>query len=301
MTKRETGIRFFCSTREAALKRIIVTGDDFGLAPPVNEAIVEAHRNGVLKAASLMVAAPHAQDAIERAGRLHSLKVGLHLVLVEGQPVLDPRQIPDLVDSRGMFSAHLARSGFKFFFYPDIRRQLEAEIRAQFEAFRQTGLPLDHVNAHNHMHLHPTVLRLILKVGRDYGLKAVRLPNEPPIRSWRASGKSLQSRLASWIFLYPWMHLMKRMLRRAGVRHNDFIFGMADSGSVTLDLALGFLRNLPDGVTEIYFHPATRHCIEIDSAMPGYRHEDEFRALTSGHLLEALHTAGIREIAFGDI
>jgi len=287
--------------RKAALKSIIITGDDFGLAPPVNEAIVEAHSRGILTAASLMVGADFVQDAIEHARRHPSLKVGLHLVLVEGRPLLPAREVPDLVDSQGDFSTRLVRAGFKFFFRPGIRKQLAAEIRAQFEAFQETGLELDHVNAHNHMHLHPTVLRLMLQTGREFGLKAVRLPNEPPLRSWRASRKSLKSRLASWTLLCPWLGLMKLLLRRAGVSHNDFLFGMADSGSMTLDLVLKFLENLPGGVTELYFHPATRRCAEIDRTMRDYRHEDEFGALTSSSLLEAVQAAGLRRISFSDI
>jgi hopanoid biosynthesis associated protein HpnK len=286
---------------KARLKRIILTGDDFGLAVPVNEAIVEAHRTGVLTTASLMVGAEFFEDAIERARQHPSLKVGLHLTLVEGKSVLAPRDVPDLVDANGEFSTHLARTGFRFFFYPGIRRQLEAEIRAQFEAFSRTGFILDHVNAHNHMHLHPTVLRLLLKVGKDYGLKAVRLPNEPPLLSWKASRRSLVPKLASRVFLSPWMGLMKHMLRRARVHYNDFLFGMADGGSMTADLMLRLIRNLPGGVTEFCFHPSTRRCYEIDSTMPLYRHEDEFRALTSDSLLKAIQATGAQRIAFSDL
>jgi chitin disaccharide deacetylase len=283
------------------LKKIIITGDDFGLALPVNEAIVEAHRKGVLTTASLMMGAEFSEDAVARAKEHPSLRVGLHLTLVEGTPVLPPQNIPDLVDVEGAFSTRLARAGFKFFFYPGIRRQLEAEIRAQYEAFRKTGLALDHVNAHNHMHLHPTVLRLILKVGKDYGLRAVRLPNEPPVKSWKAAGTSLGSRLASWIFLSPWINIMRYLLRRAQVRYNDFLLGMTDSGAMTLDLALRFMRNLPRGVTEICFHPSTRRCAEIDRTMPCYRHEEEFHALTSNALLQAVQDAGLQTIAFSDL
>jgi chitin disaccharide deacetylase len=283
------------------MKKIIITGDDFGLAQPVNEAIIEAHRRGVLTTASLMVGADFCSDAVERALQCPSLRVGLHLVVVEGRPVLSPAAIPDLVDAEGEFSTRLVRSGFKYFSYPGIRRQLEAEIRAQFEAFRKTGLALDHLNAHNHMHLHPTVMSLILKVGGEYGLKAVRLPCEPPLRSWKASGKSPGPKLATWIFLRPWLALMKQMLRRANVRHNDYIFGMADSGAMVPDLALRFIRNLPDGVTEIYFHPATRRCTEISRTMPLYRHEDEFKSLTSSRVARAIAESGARRIAFSDL
>jgi hopanoid biosynthesis associated protein HpnK len=287
--------------RKVRLKKIIFTGDDFGLALPVNEAIAEAHLRGILTTASLMVGAAYFRDAVKRAKEVPSLKVGLHLTLVEGSPILKPRQVPDLVDANGAFSTHLARAGFKFFFIPGIRKQLEAEIRAQFEAFYKTGLALDHVNAHNHMHLHPTILRLMLKVGRDYGLKAVRVPNEPPVLSWEASGMSLGSRLTGWIFLFPWISLMKRTLRRAHVRYNDFLFGMSDGGSMTADLVMRLVKNLPNGVTEFCFHPAMRRSVEIDHTMPYYRHEEEFRTLTSESLRQAVRASGAERISFGDI
>jgi predicted glycoside hydrolase/deacetylase ChbG (UPF0249 family) len=151
------------------------------------------------------------------------------------------------------------------------------------------------------MHLHPTVLGLLLKVGKEYGLKAVRVPNEPPLRSWKASRKALWPRLSSWLFLYPWTALMKRRLGRAGLRCNDFLFGMTDSGAMTAGLTLRLIGNLPAGITEFCFHPATRRCAELDQTMPLYRHEDELRALTSESLLQALKAAGVRRIAFSDI
>jgi len=268
---------------------------------PVNQAVEEAHSRGVLTSASLMVGAPCADDAVQRSRRLPSLRVGLHLVLVEGRPVLPPGKIPDLVGRDGNFGSHLVRAGFRFFFLPGVRRQLESEIRAQFDAFRRTGLALDHANAHNHMHLHPTVLGLMLRVGREYGLKAVRLPNEPPLRSWRACGGSLAANAASRAFLSPWMALMKLLLGRAGIKHNDFVFGMSASGRMTLDTVERLIGNLPGGVTELYFHPASSRCPEIDRDMPDYRHEEEFRALVHPSLARAIAAAGLERIAFADI
>jgi hopanoid biosynthesis associated protein HpnK len=283
------------------VRRLIVTGDDFGLAVPVNEAIEEAHREGILTAASLMVSGDAAADAVARARRLPSLRVGLHVVLVEGRPILPPTSVPDLVDGRGELRTRLARAGFAFFFRPGVRRQLEAEIRAQFEAFRATGLVLDHVNAHNHMHLHPTVLRLLVAVGREYGMTAVRVPYEPPIASWRAARTAPARRLLAWAFLGPWVALLRRRVARAGLKSNEFTFGLHDTGNMHAALLERFLRGLPDGVTEIYLHPATRRCPEIDRHMPGYRHEAELDALKSRAVTEALRTGGIRPIAFGDL
>ncbi len=283
------------------MRQLIVTGDDFGLAVPVNEAIEDAHRRGILTAASLMIGAKAAADAVDRAKRMPSLRVGLHLVLVEGWPVLAPAVIPDLVDEQGEFSTNLIAAGFRYCFRPGVRRQLEAEIRAQFDAFQKTGLSLDHVNAHNHMHLHPTILGLILKVGKDYGLSAIRVPYEPFLPSWRASRTGFAAKLASWALLFPWMALLKLRLKRARIRSNDFVFGLHDSGHLDSHLVMRFLAYLPKGVTEIYFHPATRRCPEIDRTMPDYEHEREFEALISPAVKKALAAHGIRPLAFSEL
>ncbi|MGA2517619.1 MAG: hopanoid biosynthesis-associated protein HpnK [Thermodesulfobacteriota bacterium] len=280
------------------MKKLIMTGDDFGLSLPVNEAIEEAHRQGTLTATSLMVGAKSAGDAVERAKRLPTLKVGLHLVLVDGSPILPPEVVPDLVSRQGEFSSHFVRAGINFFFRRHVRRQLEAEIRAQFEAFRKTGLSLDHVNAHHHMHLHPTISGLALKVGRDYGMKAMRLPCEPLLPSWRASRNGLLRRTSTCLALSPWVSLLKRRFRHAGVYSNDFVFGMNDSGDMNLDLVLRILRNLPPGVTEIYFHPATPKINHKGKDSCGHR---DYEALTSPELRQALLASSIPLIAFSDL
>ena len=97
--------------RVRCLKQLIVTADDFGLVREVNDAVEAAHRDGVLTAASLMVAAPAARDAVERARRLPSLRVGLHVVLTEGAPVLPASDLSHLVDGRGMLRSDMAALG----------------------------------------------------------------------------------------------------------------------------------------------------------------------------------------------
>ena len=93
--------------------------------------------------------------------------------------MLPPSAIPDLVDGTGHFRTDMARAGAAMFFRPQVRRQLAHEIEAQFDAFRATGLRLDHVNTHKHFHLHPTIAATILKIGKAYGMRAMRVPLEP--------------------------------------------------------------------------------------------------------------------------
>lgn len=254
---------------------LIITADDFGLDVAVNEAVERAHTHGVLSATSLMVSAPAAADAVARAKRLTSLAVGLHLVLADGRATLPPARIPDLVGSDGCFGNHMARDGVRFFCLPRVRRQLAAEIRAQFEAFAATGLELDHVNAHKHFHLHPTILSLVLSIGRGFGLRAVRLPAEPGMPWWLA----------------PWVRLMGMRLDRAGLLHNDRIFGIAATGAMDEQALLGILDRLAGGLTEIYAHPATRR--GLTSGMRDYRHTDELAALLSPRVRDAVAGLGL--------
>jgi chitin disaccharide deacetylase len=282
-------------------RRLIVTVDDFGLSVPVNEAVERGHREGIVTAASLMVAEPCAADAVARARANPSLAVGLHVVVVAGRPVLPPKRIPDLVGSDGMFSGALARAGMKYFFRPGIGRQLADEIRAQFEAFRATGLPLDHVNAQCHYHLHPTVLGLILDLARDYGRPPMRVPHEPFAPSWRATHENFRGRLAHALFLAPFLRPMRARMRAHGVAHNDHVFGFNDTGRMTQERVLGFLRELPAGTTEMYFHAATRRWPGMARDLASYRLEDELAALVSPQVADAVRASGAERIAFRDL
>jgi chitin disaccharide deacetylase len=279
------------------VKQLIVCADDFGLDVAVNEAVEEAHRHGILSSASLMVAGPAAADAVARARRLPGLHVGLHLVLVEGWPALQSAEIPELVSSNGQFDRNLLRAGLRFFFLPRVRRQVALEIRAQFEAFRATGLRLDHVNAHKHMHVHPTVARLIVEIGRNYGIRAVRVPFEP-VGALRAAFPEghYHSRL-----YHPWIGSLTRRLRRAGLVVNDYLFGLAWSGAMVEERLLRLIPHLPEGVSEIYLHPATGRTAALEAATPGYRQRDELAALVSPALKALIAELGIGLASYGDL
>jgi len=252
------------------MRKLIVTADDFGASIAVNDAVEQAHRQGILTCASLMVAGEAAADAAARARTMPTLGVGLHLVLVDGRPVLPVAAVPDLVDQDGRFRNNMVRAGLDFL-RPKVRRQLEAEIAAQFAAFAATGLPLDHINAHKHFHLHPTIASLILRIGRRHGMRAARAPIEP-----RATLRKIEP-VDGFDVALPWAKLVRRRLRRAGLAVPDQVFGLAWSGALNKDRLCGLLKHLPDGLTEIYAHPATA---PYPGSAPGYAYADELAALT---------------------
>jgi hopanoid biosynthesis associated protein HpnK len=262
------------------LKRLVVTADDFGAAPEVNEAVERAHREGILTAASLMVSAPAAADAVARAKRMPKLRVGLHLTLVGDRPALPPAEIPDLVGGDGLFRRDMARAGAAMFFRPRVRAQLAAEIRAQFEAFAATGLALDHVNAHKHFHLHPTIAALMAGIGRAFGARAARVPREPAriLDRIEPGGGRSGSRL-----LAPFNRILARRLKQAGMAVPDQVFGLRWSGAMTGPRLRGIVENLPGGLSEIYLHPATG---PYPGGAPGYRYGEELAALTDRQSIE---------------
>jgi chitin disaccharide deacetylase len=270
---------------------LIVTADDFGLHESVNQAVEQASRAGILNAASLMVTAHATKDAVRRARLLPNLCVGLHVVLADGWSTLDAQLIPEIADPSGRMHSDMFRKGVRFFFKPAARRQLEAEIRAQFAAFARTGLTLDHVNVHKHFHIHPTILGILLEVGRDYGMPAVRVPDEPFWFAARSAG--VLPGLAQAL-LSPWIALMKHRLHRARIFHNDRIFGMAGSGAMDEAGLLAILARLPPGVSEIYLHPATQSGSAITASMSHYRHAEELDALSSPRVRAALNAVAVR-------
>jgi hopanoid biosynthesis associated protein HpnK len=246
-----------------------------------------------------MVAAPAAGDAVRRAKELPALKIGLHVVLADGWAASSPLDIPGLSDARGWLNDRMVVNGLRFFALPSVRRQLEAEIRRQFEAFQRTGLLLDHVNAHKHFHLHPTLLSMLLRIGREFGVAAVRVPAEP---AWfQPQGGAGFGRRVGTALLDPWLALMKSRLRNAGIAHNDQVFGLARSGRMDEDTLLEILGRLPPGATEIYLHPATLSGGGIAASMSGYRHADELRALLSTRVKEAVRASGAQLGGFRDL
>ncbi|MGH7738021.1 MAG: hopanoid biosynthesis-associated protein HpnK [Candidatus Tyrphobacter sp.] len=268
------------------MKHLIVTADDFGISTDTNEAVERAHREGILTTASLMVAEGAAQDAVRRARGMPNLGVGLHLALSNGRSMLSRERIPDLVDASGSFDTHLVRAGIRYFASPRVRAQLRAEIRAQFEAFAATGLPLDHVSGHNHLYVHPTLFAMVLEIGPEFGMKSVRVPFEPCALTAAGIGNAL--------LVAPWAARMRTRLKRSGIFANDAVFGLNDTGRLDEARALRIIDRLPDGVSELYTHPQS-------SRSPGYARIEELQALLSPRVRAAIAERGVALVTYGAV
>jgi hopanoid biosynthesis associated protein HpnK len=273
----------------AAARRLIVNADDFGRSTSINEAVIRAHNEGILTTASLMVNEPAFESAVELAKNNPALGVGLHLTLLCGNSSLPPAQIPGLVNARGEFTNSPAGAGFRYFFRRDLRQHLRAEIHAQFHKFRETGLPLDHVNGHLHLHLHPVVLGILMEDASQLGVERMRLTLDP---FW------LNLRLAPGHYFYRALHATiyhllsaraRPALRRRSIHHTGRVFGLLQNARVDETYVSRLLPSLPSGDSELYSHPS------LDEFM------NEFQALISPRIRNQIQQLGIKLIRYQDL
>jgi len=270
-------------------RRLIVNADDFGRSTAVNQAVIRAHREGILTTTSLMVNEPGCAEAVALARQNPRLGVGLHLTLLCGRAALSPGQIPGLVNARGEFTNNPVGAGFRYFFQRDLREQLRAEIHAQFRKFQATGLPLDHVNGHLHLHLHPVIFRILMDAAGPLGIKRLRLTFDP---------FRLNLRIASGHFGYRAIHAAifgslaaraRPALARRGIRHTGAVFGLLQNARVDETYVARLLPLLPAGDSELYSHPS----------LDEFR--NEFDALISPRVRAQVEQLGIELIRYQDL
>lgn len=270
-------------------RRLIVNADDFGRSTSINEAVMDSCGNGVLTTASLMVNEPAAAAAVELARQQPRLGVGLHLTFLFGASALGPDRLPGLVDQSGQFRSGPVGSGFRFFFLPSLREQLRLELRAQVERFRETGLTLDHVNGHLHMHLHPVLLDLLSQEAGSLGIQRVRLTRDPLGLNLALARGQLAYRLSHALIYRILSARARRRFQRLNIRHTQRVFGLLQNARVDERYVLGLLRRLPAGDSELYSHPS----------LDEFRHE--FNALISDAVKSEVQRQGIHLIRYQDL
>lgn len=306
-------------------QRVIFNADDFGRSASINEAVIRAHREGVLTSASLMVNGEAFDEAVGLARANPGLGLGLHLTLVCGRSTLSRTQIPGLVNSKGDFSHNAVAAGMRCFFKRSLRLQLEAEMRAQIEKFNATGLTMDHLNGHLNFHLHPVVFDVLLGlfermrtnpavVGADVrrfnslgslessesllasapgkgsvALPAIRLTRDPFWLNARLAGGQCLCR-ATHAFIYLVLSGRARgRLRKHGIRFTPQVFGLLQNGRMDEAYLLKLLPVLPAGDVEIYAHPDLgESCHELD-------------ALVSPRVIALTKKLGIRRCRYQDL
>jgi chitin disaccharide deacetylase len=285
------------------VRRLIVNADDFGLTAGVNRAILEGNRNGVITSATLMANAQATDAAIEQAKAQPALKIGCHLVLIDGIPLAT--DLPSLTNGSPRF-----RSSLKEFAVAAVRKQIapyeiQREAEAQIRKIQSRGVKVTHLDSHKHTHMFPHVLRPVLRAARACGIRAVRNPFEP-VRSWPGSivlsNPALWLRSAGVLAFQMFAAEFRRALKDEDMVSTDGTVGIAATGLLNQEKLLRILKALPEGTWELVCHPGYSDA-ELRSA--GTRltqsREVELAALTSTQTQEALVHQKIELISYADL
>ena len=270
-------------------RRLIVNADDFGRSDSINQAVIRAHREGILTTASLMVNEPACAEAVELARQNPGLGVGLHLTLLCGRSALPCDSIPGLVDRQGNFTNNPVGAGLRYFFLRQLREELRSEIHAQFQRFRDTGLQLDHVNGHLHLHLHPAVFQLLIEDAGKLGIQRLRLTFDPLRLNLRLARGHYGYRILHALVFHSLARRARPLLSRRGFRYTDAVFGLLQNARVDEQYVMALLPHLPSGDSELYSHPS----------LDEFR--NEFEALVSPRVRQQTKSLGIELVRYQDL
>lgn len=227
------------------MTRLIVTADDFGLCPEVNDAVCLLHDRGVVQRTSFIVNTEYFEPCAEALRRRPALEVGIHLDLTDGRPVLPAGEVPSLVNRNGCFRGGrhygvLARilSGWM------VRREIRSEWRAQIAKAKRAGIDVKYLNAHGHLHLLPQLRGVVLDLLEEFAIPHLRVVLVAD------SARGVLLRLCSFG--------MVRAVRRRGlpVAFPDRILGLGREGSLSEQHILKELAGQGEGVAELIVHPA---------------------------------------------
>lgn len=293
------------------MRRLIVNADDFGFTAGVNRAIVEAHTHGIVTSSALMANGRAFDDAVRLAKNTPSLGLGCHVVLIDGQPILDAKKLPSITPAKGSAGSDAThfRDGLKSFAARALAGRLdpgeiEAEVGAQIRKLQSAGLSIFHVDTHKHTHLFPAVLRPLLRAARACGVRAIRNPFGPrkPLKS-----SELLARPGVWV-RYAEVRILRTLaskfrdaVRREGFAAPDGTVGIEVTGALDERLFRAIAATIPDGVWEFVCHPGYNDD-DLKSAKTRLREsrETELRALTMPQARQFLSSEGIDLISYRD-
>jgi hopanoid biosynthesis associated protein HpnK len=284
------------SGRIPAVMRLILNADDFGRSTGINHAVIRAHRQGLLTSTSLMVTGQAAAEATDLARQTPTLAVGLHLVLADGRPASPAAAIPHLVDPEGGFPDNPAAAGWHYFRSREARKELAGELRAQFELFASSGLPLSHVDGHCHLHMHPAVFPLVVSLARKYGAGGIRVVRD----AWRLGldpGDPHFLTRVGWTLCFALLaRWCRRRLRSSPLPYVSRVCGLLRTGRMSEDYVARLLHNLDVPTAEIYFHPA-----ESGEHLRWGANMGDLETLLSVRLARIIEEQGIRLASYPEL
>ena len=271
---------------------LIVNADDYGLTEGISRGILHAHREGIVTSTSVIALGPAYPKVASWLADEGDLGVGVHLAAVgEDPPLLSAREIPSLVGKRG----HLCETYGGFVGRALLGRidpdELRLEFTAQLECVKELGLPITHLDAHQHLQLWPAVCSVVLDLATRFGVPAVRVPRfraHNPV-AWGVT--VLGARLA-------------RQAKRAGLRFPTDAVGIECAGHLDEQLLPRVLARLAahdHPADELTVQPGEGEDIDRSRYSWGYQWENELAALVGPAAHRAVEAAGFRLGTYADL
>lgn len=232
--------------------KLIVVADDLGLDESINEGIFFAFKEGLIDWASLMVNGQAFDHAVAGIKTTPGLKVGIHLVLVEEKSILLRSEIPSLLNHKGLFyRSH--RIFFILYILGLVKHdELKKEIEAQIKKVLEMGIKPQFINSHQHLHLLPGIMDIIISMAQKYNIPYIRIVNEP----LEASGSLFRKvQLCFLKFLSFWA---KNKIIKNGLQCNDLFVGFLHAGNLSksdIDFARRLNHKYPEKIIELGCHP----------------------------------------------
>jgi hopanoid biosynthesis associated protein HpnK len=273
--------------------KLIVHADDFGLSEKVNDGILQAHQSGILTSASIMANGAAFEHAVDICRAVPTLDVGIHLTLVEEEPVLKANLVPSLVDVTGRLHPHATTFTRRYLAGKIRLEEVQCELEAQTRKVMSHGVTVSHLDSHQHLHMLPQILDITIKLAKKYGIAAIRLPRET-IRGHMLKGEGAVPRVLQLLTLNMFCRLGKNT---NSVRTDNFV-GFFHGGNLHKKNLHKLIESLPtSGTCELMCHPG------FDDSRSRYGHwgyhwSSELTALTDPEIAELLRQRGVDLISY---
>ena len=280
-------------------KQLIINADDFGIHPAVNEAVRKAATEGILTSTSLMAGGDAFDEAVEMARSMPSLGIGIHLTLVGGiKPVLPPSEVPSLTWDNGVFCHDYGKLIVRDLEGKISLSEVYAEWDAQIQKIMNTGLPVTHMDGHQHMHMWPHFYPIARDLAKKYHISCMRVPDEDVLFGMK-DGHIIRWAAKNVLSLLSRMH--RPDLKKNHIRSNDHFFGMLYGGHLSPERFAKFILQTKPGITEIMCHPSADTRAMEDTFHWGYHGEDELAGLLADINRELIEKKQISLISYRDV
>lgn len=280
-------------------KQLIINADDFGIHPAVNEAVHKAATEGILTSTSLMAGGDAFDEAVEMARSMPSLGIGIHLTLVGGiKPVLPPSEVPSLTWDNGVFCHDYGKLIVRDLEGKISLSEVYAEWDAQIQKIMNTGLPVTHMDGHQHMHMWPHFYPVARDLAKKYHISCMRVPDEDVLFGMK-DGHIIRWAAKNGLSLLSRMH--RPDLKKNHIRTNDHFFGMLYGGHLSPERFAKFILQTKPGITEIMCHPSADTRAMEDTFHWGYHGEDELAGLLADINRELIEKKQISLISYRDV